>query len=234
MNRFNCDCGNRLFFENTECLACALEVSWCPVCATLTAMTDTTNGSQCVRCESDLKKCKNRVDHEVCNRSVVAPTATDKSASPFCDCCRYDDSIPGLSVEGNLDSWRLLEQAKRRLMYGLDSLGLPHGTIADGFVSGLSFDFKGDSIAPQSLWRTVGTQERVFTGHAGGKITINIREADTVEREKLRIDLGEGHRTLIGHFRHEIGHYYRDVLVDGHATYKTEFVRLFGDYENPT
>ena len=87
-------------------------------------------------------------------------------------------------------------------MYGLDSLGLPHGTIADGFVSGLSFDFKGDSIAPQSLWRTVGTQERVFTGHAGGKITINIREADTVEREKLRIDLGEGHRTLIGHFRH--------------------------------
>ena len=197
-------------------------------------MTDTTNGSQCVRCESDLKKCKNRVDHEVCNRSVVAPTATDKSASPFCDCCRYDDSIPDLSVEGNLESWRLLEQAKRRLMYGLDSLGLPHGTIADGFVSGLSFDFKGDSIAPQSLWRTVGTQERVFTGHAGGKITINIRVADTVEREKLRIDLGEGHRTLIGHFRHEIGHYYRDVLVDGHATYKTEFVRLFGDYENPT
>ena len=119
-------------------------------------------------------------------------------------------------------------------MYGLDSLGSPHSAIADGFVSGLSFDFKGDSIAPQSLWHTVDTQERVFTGHAGGKITINIREADTVKREKLRVGLGKGHRTLIGYFRHEIGHYYWHVLVDGHATYKTEFVRLFGDHENPT
>lgn len=234
MNRFNCDCGNRLFFENTECLACARDVSWCPVCATLTAMTATANGSQCVRCESDLKKCKNRVDHEVCNRSVAAPTAADNSASPFCDCCRYNDTIPDLSVEGNLESWRLLEQAKRRLMYGLDSLGLPHGAIADGFVSGLSFDFKGDSIAPEGFWRSVGSHEQVFTGHAGGKITINIREADVIEREKLRVDLGEGHRTLIGHFRHEIGHYYWDVLIDGHAEYKAEFIKLFGDHENPT
>lgn len=105
-----------------------------------------------------------------------------------------------------------MKQAKHRLIHGLDSLGLPHGASADGFDPGLSFDFKGDSIAPQGLWCTVGPQERVYTGHDCGKITINIREADTVEREKLRVDFGEGHRTLIGHFRHELGPYYSDLL----------------------
>ena len=132
------------------------------------------------------------------------------------------------------EEWRALEQAKRRLIHGLDYLGVPHGSTADGFDPGLSFDFKEDSVAPQSLWRSVGPDERVFTGHAGGKITINIREADTVEREKLRVDLSEGHRTLIGHFRHEIGHYYWDLLVAGDAGNEARFRALFGDHENPT
>ena len=80
----------------------------------------------------------------------------------------------------------------------------------------------------------MGEAERVFTGHAGGKITINIREADTVEREKLRVDLSEGHRTLIGHFRHEIGHYYWDLLVRGDPDREARCKALFGDHENPS
>ena len=111
----------------------------------------------------------------------------------FATAAAYDDSITDLSVEGNLESWRLLEQAKRRLMYGLDSLGLPHGTIADGFVSGLSFDFKGDSIAPAEVY---GAQSALKNGFLQvtlvEKLPSIFREADTVEREKLRIDLGEG------------------------------------------
>lgn len=234
MERFLCDCGNRLFFENVQCLACGREVGWCPACATLTAMAETAGGVQCARCGSALQRCANRVNHDVCNRSVVMANGADPAVSPLCDCCRYNGTIPDLSVPGNLERWRMLEQAKRRLIYSLDGLGLPHGAAADGFDPGLSFDFKGDSIEPAGLWRSVGAAERVFTGHDGGKITINIREADAVEREKLRVDLGEAHRTLIGHFRHEIGHYYWDLLIAGNPDMEPRFRALFGDHENPS
>ena len=116
-------------------------------------------------------------------------------------------------MDGNRTRWARLEAAKRRLIYGLDSLGLPYGSAADGFDPPLAFAFKADVIPAEGLWRTMGEGERVYTGHADGKITINIREADDAEREKLRVDFGEAHRTLIGHFRHEIGHYYWDLLV---------------------
>lgn len=232
MQRFTCDCGNRLFFDNTHCLACEREVSWCPVCATLTALEFENPGMHCARCETELWKCANRIDYDVCNRSVQAPESGTSSEPLICDCCRYNDTIPDLSVEGNLQRWRDLEMAKRRLINGLDNLGLPHGSRADGFDPGLSFDFKGDTIG-KGLWRNVGGGEKVYTGHAGGKITINIQEADTAEREKLRVDLGEGHRTLIGHFRHEIGHYYWDLLIAEHPRHEPEFKSLFGDHENP-
>lgn len=70
------------------------------------------------------------------------------------------------------------------------------------------------------------------TGHCQGRITINIQEADDDERERLRVQLGESQRTLIGHFRHEIGHYYWEVLVRGHA--EAGFKATFGDHEQPT
>ena len=234
MRKFFCDCGNRLYFENTQCLACGREVSWCPVCRTLTALNTAGSALRCGSCETELSKCANWINYDVCNRSVVASPGSLPAEPQRCDCCRYNDTIPDLTLPGNLEHWRSLEQAKRRLIYGLDKLGLPHGAKADGFDPGLSFDFKGDSIAAGGLWRSVGTEERVFTGHDGGKITINIREADTVEREKLRVDLGEGHRTLIGHFRHEIGHYYWDLLVNGNAETMARFRELFGDHENPS
>ena len=52
-------------------------------------------------------------------------------------------------------------------------------------------------------------------GHDEGLITINIAEADSPFREKTRKEMGETYRTLLGHFRHEIGHYYWDRLVAG-------------------
>ncbi|MDX1400752.1 MAG: putative zinc-binding metallopeptidase [Kiloniellales bacterium] len=234
MQRFVCDCGNRLFFENSQCLSCEREVSWCPSCQTLTALTSTEQGLRCARCDVELWKCANRTEYDVCNRSIIASSGAASDSSLLCDCCRYNETIPDLTLAGNLDHWHALEQAKRRLIHGLDNLGLPHGASSDGFDPGLSFDFKGDSVAPQGLWRTVGPQERVFTGHDGGKITINVLEADTVEREKLRVDFGEAHRTLIGHFRHEIGHYYWDLLVSGNAKIEARFISLFGDHRNPT
>ncbi len=53
-------------------------------------------------------------------------------------------------------------------------------------------------------------------------------EADDDERARRRIALGEPYRTLIGHLRHESGHFYWDQLVQGGARLE-EFRRVFGD-----
>jgi len=170
----------------------------------------------------------NYTEHQVCNRCVAAGLP---AGSP-CDCCRFNHTIPDLSVEGNWEKWRRLEAAKRRLFYDLSELGLPYGQEVDQIDPPLRFDFKADTTARPSMWRNAQKGERVFTGHASGRITINIREADDVEREKMRVALGETHRTLIGHFRHEVGHYYWDQLVKGRR--EAECRAAFGDHEQPT
>ncbi|WP_417516610.1 zinc-binding metallopeptidase family protein [Minwuia sp.] len=230
MKFYRCACEARLFFENTNCTSCGREVGWCPYCNAIRAVEPGGDGTyRCTNteCGVQLIKCSNYLNENVCNRFLDAPGEAE-----FCDCCRLNDTVPDLSVEGNREKWARLEAAKRRLIYILDDLGLPYGTKEDGLDPPLSFDFKADVLPDDIVYRTMGEEERVFTGHDYGKITINIQEADDVEREKLRVDLGEAQRTLIGHFRHEIGHYYWDLLVpEQHLeTFKT----LFGDHENPT
>ena len=102
---------------------------------------------------------------------------------------------------------------------------------AQGVPPALCFDFKADVTLTNQYWGTIGSKEKVYTGHDNGTITINIREADDVERERLRVELGEAQRTLLGHFRHEIGHYYWDVLVKQQR--EAAFIQVFGDPTNP-
>ena len=179
-------------------------------------------------CGAPLAKCLNYSQHNVCNRCVALPAA----AGSLCDCCRFNVTVPDLSVPGNWQKWQRLESAKRRLFYDLNQLGLPYGTQADGIEPALSFAFMADRIVKDSHWRPVGKTEQVFTGHDNGRITINIREADDAERERLRVDMGEAQRTLIGHFRHEIGHFYWDHLVKGRR--EEECLAVFGDHNHPT
>ena len=233
MRTFACVCGNTLFFENAGCVACGREVGWCPVCRGLNALLPQDDGwYRCGNpaCNAVLGKCVNYAQHNVCNRCVTVEGG--QATAVLCDCCRFNETIPDLSVAGNQEKWARLEAAKRRLFYTLDLLRLPRGRAEDGFFPPLAFDFKADVIPAGGLWRTMGTAERAYTGHAGGKITINIKEADDVERERLRVDLGEAHRTVIGHFRHEIGHYYWDLLVRGR--HEDAFKALFGDHDNPS
>ncbi|GAB3977710.1 hypothetical protein GCM10028806_39680 [Spirosoma terrae] len=133
-----------------------------------------------------------------------------------------------MSVPGNQQKWHKLEAAKRRLIYTLDSLGLPYGSRYSGFPLPLVFDFKGDVMLTTQVGANALIAEKIFTGHADGTITINIEEADPVEREKLRVDFGESHRTLIGHFHHEIGHYYWQLLVQNKC--EDECKAAFGDH----
>lgn len=236
MKTFHCYCGNTLFFENSLCLRCKREVGWCPSCKEITAVFPNDNGGYTCGnsgCQTPLVKCYNYYTHNVCNRMVVAPetSGTFHLNHPLCDYCRFNETIPDLTVPGNKEKWYQLEVAKRRLLYALDFLKLPYGTKAEGFELPLSFDFKADVLPNQEQWKSMGNEGKVYTGHAGGKITINIREADPVERERLRINFGESQRTLIGHFRHEIGHYYWQLLVQNKD--EEAFKNVFGDHENP-
>jgi hypothetical protein len=233
MKTFSCLCGNILFYENIECLACGREVGWCPLCQQLvTLLPEVCGGYRCGQpaCGVSLQKCFNYAVEQVCNR-CLAVAAEGQPPESLCDCCRYNETIPDLSVPGNREKWYRIEVAKRRLFYTLNLLGLPYGRAADGFSPPLAFDFKADVLPATHLWRSMGPAERVYTGHANGKITLNIREADDVVREKLRADFGEAHRTLIGHLRHEIGHYYWDLLVSGRG--EVDFRCAFGDDQNP-
>jgi hypothetical protein len=142
--------------------------------------------------------CANSTDYGVCNWAV--PEDDD---NPLCECCRLNNVIPDLNNPGNLEAWSAFERSKRRLFYTLQALGLPIES-REQRENGIEFSFMADSAD--------GTN-KVFTGHNDGVITINIAEADDPFREKLREQLGESYRTVLGHFRHEIGHYYWDRLI---------------------
>jgi len=231
MRTFTCTCGQRLFFDNTQCLNCGRTAGWCPRCNALRGL-DAIDARHW-RCPASgcgvcLVACHNYAVEHVCNRMVVADDAGDP---PFCDACRHNRTVPDSSIPGNHEKWVRLEAAKRRLFYTLDLLGLPYGTAADGFDPPLEFDFKAELVRDREAWQTLSPVERVFTGHARGRITINLDEADHAEREKRRVDMKEAHRTVVGHFRHEIAHYFWELLVRDRC--EQSFAALFGDHSDP-
>lgn len=143
-----------------------------------------------------------------------------KSSETLCVACRHNRTIPDLTLDQNMTRWRKLEYAKRRMFYSLLRLNLPLANRIDDPDQGLAFDFLGEAPAAGLI--------KVMTGHEDGVITINIAEADDAEREKLRLAMSESYRTLVGHFRHEIGHYFWGRLVrDGGEL--EGFRKLFGD-----
>lgn len=190
----------------------------CPNCRSVAPMVRTKpDGQKCGHkgCEVRVYRCKNFTEIG-CNRLVLAH---DGNLSSVCDYCRLTRIIPDLSIEGNKQKWRKLERAKQRVLFTLDLLGLPFRDDFVNDVNALTFEFKADGPEP------------VYTGHNDGCVTINTREADDIEREKSRVAFGEPQRTLIGHFRHEIGHYFWERLVKGRR--EIEFREVFGDERTP-
>ncbi|MBA2115030.1 zinc-binding metallopeptidase family protein [Bremerella alba] len=219
MQTFRCQCGHKLFFGSTSCLSCKETVGMCPTCRQVTALKSLGKDQwQCTNqvCGQKLKLCQNRIDYKACNCTV----AIEEKEEPLCTYCRLNQVIPDLSIEGNLLKWVRLEAAKRRVLYGVESVGLPIGDPSRNDFLPLMFEFKADDVEP------------VSTGHAAGLITINIQEADSVKREQTRVEFGEPQRTLVGHFRHELGHYYWDMLVE--PSKREAFRKLFGNEEDPT
>ncbi|MEJ2090335.1 MAG: putative zinc-binding peptidase, partial [Gammaproteobacteria bacterium] len=219
MKLFECQhCGQLLYFENTRCERCDHRLGYLYDRSMLSALT--AEGGDRWRALAAageaFRFCSNAV-HDACNWLVPA-----ERPDVFCRACRLNRTIPDLGVAGNQLLWQRLESAKHQLVYGLLRLGLPVVSRFDDADRGLAFDF----LAGSGAMFQEGPQ--VVTGHAQGLITIDIAEADDVERERHRRDMAEPYRTLLGHFRHEIGHHYWQQLVrDG--VWHGAFREMFGD-----
>jgi hypothetical protein len=219
MKLFECQhCGQLLYFENTRCERCGHVLGYLPDREILSSLTseDGSRWFPLVAPDEPFGFCANAA-YEACNWLVPAG-----GRDTYCCACRFNRTIPNLDKPENLLLWQRLETAKHRLVYGLLRLGLPLANKFDDADKGLAFDFLA---SPNANFRE-GPQ--IITGHSRGLITIDISEADDAERERHRQDMAEPYRTLLGHFRHEVGHYYWEQLVRG-GVWHAAFREIFGD-----
>lgn len=217
MKLFKCQfCGNIVYFENRSCEVCGHRLAYRPAQNEMTALEPLgDNWWKPLNAPEQRRLMCINAQYDACNWFVP-----DDTTDAFCLACRHNAVVPDISQPENLVEWRLLEMAKHRLFYSLLRLQLPLKTVLDDPAHGLSFEFLADP--PQS------NAPKVLTGHDEGKITIALIEANDAEREKRRVAMGEPYRTLLGHFRHEVGHHYWDILVrDGGRL--DECRAVFGD-----
>ncbi|MDX2079731.1 MAG: putative zinc-binding peptidase [Terrimicrobiaceae bacterium] len=213
MKIFHCDhCGQLVYFENTRCVACGTALAYLPDVADMGSLEPAGANLWKRKNGAVYRRCLNDLEHSVCNWAI--PAGGDEE---FCVSCRLNRTIPDLTKPANVEAWAQLETAKRRLIYSLLQLALPVAPKSEADPHGLAFEFLEDQ-----------NDQPVLTGHADGVITLNIAEADDAERERRRTSLEEPYRTILGHFRHEIGHYYWDCLIRDSARLE-QFRTLFGD-----
>jgi hypothetical protein len=214
MQLFKCQaCRQVLYFENNICEKCGRRLGYLPDLGRLSAVEP--EGGNWVALgdpRSRYRFCANW-EQNACNWLVDA-----EAGEPFCRACRHNRTIPDISAADSHANWQKIEIAKRRLFYSLIKLKLPAPAPSSDDPEPLIFDFLAD---PPS-------GPKVLTGHDNGAITISLGEADDATREQARASMGELYRTLLGHFRHEVGHYYWDRLVrDGEES--EGFRAVFGD-----
>lgn len=217
MRLYKCQvCGQVLHFENTRCIKCEAILGYLPEQSVVTALepVEGRDGEFDPRAApgKPVRFCDN-ARHEACNWLVPAG-----SEERFCLACRHNRTIPDISDAVNLERWQKIEVAKHRAFYSFIRLGLPLKTRVEDPQHGLAFDFLAD--APDT--------QKVMTGHDNGLITLALVEADDAERVKRRTAMGEPYRTLLGHFRHESGHHFWDLLVRD-AGRLEECRAIFGD-----
>ncbi len=227
MQTFQCTCGNTLHFENTKCLACGKPLGFLPDYRTLSPLAQLDDGRWRALHElaggGTYRMCGNYAKEHVCNWMVPNDDSHER-----CTSCRLNHIIPDLADPKNHRLWARIERAKRRLVYTLLELGLPVIGKEDDPAQGLAFRFLADPDTTTEFADPVNQHARVLTGHDAGTITINLSEAVPSAREEMRELLNEQYRTLLGHFRHEIGHYYWSRTVEPTAWLDT-MRNAFGD-----
>ena len=219
MRTFTCDhCGHMVFFENTICVHCGSTLAFHPQQMRMLALQpsrSTPDVWESISCTHDhrgthVRMCRNRG----CEGSACNFTTDIDGTQPYCVSCCQTRWLPNLSNPQNLLRTYKIEHAKRYLFYTLARLQL---SSLQGLAAPV-FDFLEE----------LPDQAPVITGHANGVITLNVAEADDDERARIRLALLEPYRTLLGHLRHESGHFFWDILIRD-TQWLTPFRAVFGD-----
>lgn len=220
MRLFTCQhCGAQLYFENRFCQSCNHWLGYLPETSTLTALIPADDGgapgvwTPLAAPHLRVRFCDNAL-YDACNWLVP-----EAAAGSYCAACRFNEIVPDLADATNLARWRRIEAAKHWLIYTLDRLRLPQPDRTQDPENGLAFRFLA----------SLPGEPPPITGHASGIVTLNVEEAEDVIRERNRAAFGEPYRTLLGHFRHEIGHFYWNLLVMRDEAMLAAFRAMFGD-----
>jgi hypothetical protein len=216
MKLFKCQhCEQLLYFENIVCVKCSYRLGFIPEIMNMSAIEPDGDAWRALAIEKKRYRFCANAEYDVCNWMIEADTP-----QRYCVACQHNRIVPNTAIESNVIAWRKIEIAKHRLFYTLMKLDLPlEGRNSDGRTR-LAFDFLAS--------REQSGGPRVMTGHDNGLVTLALEEADDAEREKRRTLMHEPYRTLLGHFRHEVGHYFWDVLVrDGGRL--DDYRAIFGD-----
>lgn len=205
MRDFTCpNCGQRLAFENSVCLHCGSALGF--------SLNDMALLVIASGPESEHGGAVDAGEYQLCANLHLAECNWLVEKGPvarLCTSCALTRTRPNDADSKALAAFAAAEKAKRRLIAELHELKLP--------MDGLAFDLLSSEF------------EKVFTGHDSGVITLDLAEGDDVHREQLRVEMDEPYRTLLGHFRHEVGHYYFYRLVSPSADCSSRFRELFGD-----
>lgn len=231
---YRCQCGCPVFFRNSACLACGTPLGYDPELAGLLPLVagprpdtwqawpvDKDGVAEAVTPAPKIyTRCVNLHTPAKCNWLVAVDELG--AGEPSCRACRLNHIIPDIHDAKHPDNgelWGRMELAKRRLVSALLVMGLPVASrVSEDKERGLMFD----------ILRSPADGPHVLTGHDTGLITLNLVEADDAAREAARKAMHEPYRTLLGHFRHEVGHYYWDRLV-WDTDWLDGFRALFGD-----
>jgi hypothetical protein len=214
MQTFVCEvCGARVAFENVSCLTCGSALAFSLSARRVVALRVNSAGPPEYRPGAGAP-----VERPCANELLAACNwlAPEGAANGLCLSCRLTRTRPDDGDLEGLAAFIRAEAAKRRLVYQLLDLGLPVLPWMDDPEQGLAVDLLSSR------------DQSVVTGHADGVITIDLAEGDDPHRESVRVKLREAYRTLLGHLRHESGHYYWDRLA-GTPDRVEEFRALFGD-----
>lgn len=213
MKIFQCgNCKTSIYFENVECDNCGHLTGYRAEDRKMLTFDFANDTLISDREGVEYKFCKNK-EYSVCNWVLEKD-----SPEEFCSACQLNRTIPKLADADNFENWTHMEIAKHRLIYQLQKIGLSLPNKMDNDDIGLCFDFVSNKSNP-----------KLMTGHANGVVTILIREGNSVLREKARKQLKEPYRTLVGHLRHEVGHYFWDRLIRDNPDTLAEYRTIFGN-----
>ena len=218
MKLFTCEtCGQTTHFDNRLCVRCGSSLGFLAEDMTLHALVPEGDGVWRISTREGLYRFCENAAHDVCNWILPAD-----SAHAFCPACRHNRIVPTTDPTG-LERWRRIGAAQRHLFYSILRWNLPHPTREEDPAGGLVFDFLADELDADG-----NVVAAAMTGHEDGLISLRAAEADDAVRESVRVSMDEPYRTLLGHFRHEIGHFYWTQLIRDDAILE-EARRLFGD-----